>query len=124
LVLRIGECAASIPRLRWGLLSQSQALVCYAEEVIRGLESDNYSNALSEDEHNEEDDDIAANVVGGPLTYITAEFLNRCRKDGPFGKLHNIGVHFRQNNQLFQAFRNAQQPCKTPLAWIHNVAIR
>jgi hypothetical protein len=96
----------------------------YAKEVIRGLKSDNYSDALNEDEHNKENDDITANVAGGALTYITAKSLNRYRKDGPFGKLHNIGLHFRQNSQLLQAFRNAQQPCKTLLTWIHNIAIR
>jgi hypothetical protein len=68
--------------------------------------------------------ELKPHIAGGALTYITAKSLNRYRKDGPFGKLHNIGVHFRQNSQLLQAFRNAQQPCKTPLAWIHNVAIR
>jgi hypothetical protein len=36
----------------------------YAKEVVRGLKSDNYFDALNEDEHNKEDDDIAANICG------------------------------------------------------------
>jgi hypothetical protein len=38
----------------------------YVEKVIRGLKSEDYSDVSSEDEHNEEDDDIAASVAGAP----------------------------------------------------------
>jgi hypothetical protein len=103
----------------------------YVAEIIRVLESTESDDEdepeedfISEDQQDDDDDDIAASVAGAPPTYITAESLNRYRKNGPFGKLHNIGVYFRQSSQLQQAFRDAQQPCKTPLAWVHNVATR
>jgi hypothetical protein len=43
----------------------------------------------SDKEQNNENDDISI------VPSITPEFLNRYRKDGPFGKLYNIGVHLR-----------------------------
>jgi hypothetical protein len=48
----------------------------------------------SEDEQDDESDDA------NRAPYITAESLNRYRRDGPFGKLYNIGVLLRQSSQL------------------------
>jgi hypothetical protein len=78
----------------------------------------NEKDFTSEDEQNNESNDA------NKAPYITAESLNRARKNGPFGKLHNINVHLRQNSQLQQAFPNAQQPYITPLTWVHNMATR
>jgi hypothetical protein len=60
-------------------------------------------------------------------TIIDHESLESYRKEGPFGKLHNIGVLFRRSSQLKQAFLKAQKevnPHQTPRAWVHNVATR
>jgi hypothetical protein len=98
----------------------------YEAEVIRTIKSTEFENEnqgfLASDDERKDGDD--GNNPGASLAHITAEFLDRYRKYGPFGKLHNIGVYFRQSSQLQEAFRNAQHSCKTPLAWIYNVATR
>jgi hypothetical protein len=61
------------------------------------------------------------------LTHITITSLAKYTRDGPFGKLHAIGVLFRKNNQLKNAFYAAQRainPGQPLLAWIYNVATR
>jgi hypothetical protein len=58
---------------------------------------------------------------------ITATFLDRFRREGPFGKLHNIGVLFRKFSTLKHQFLAAQRevnPDQGPKAWVHNVATR
>jgi hypothetical protein len=52
--------------------------------------------------------------------------LQRYRKNGPFGKLHNIGAHLRKSSQLKQLFNEAQRSVSgdRPLAWVQNVATR
>jgi hypothetical protein len=57
---------------------------------------------------------------------ITTQSLQRYRKNGPFGKLHNIGAHLRKSNQLKQLFYEAQRSVtgERPLAWVQNVATR
>jgi hypothetical protein len=42
-------------------------------------------------------------------TIINHEFLENYRKEGPFGKLHNIGVLFCKSSQLKQAFLKTQK---------------
>jgi hypothetical protein len=89
-----------------------------ATRLITANEPYNEEDFTSDNEQNNENDD--ANII----SFITPESFDRYRKNGPFGKLHNIGVHLRQSSQLQQAFRNFQQPCNIPLAWVHNVATR
>jgi hypothetical protein len=52
--------------------------------------------------------------------------LQRYRKNGPFGKLHNIGAYLRKSSQLKQLFYEAQRlvTSERPLAWVQNVATR
>jgi hypothetical protein len=40
---------------------------------------------------------------------ITTQLLQRYRKNGPFGKLHNIGAYLRKSSQLKQLFYKAQK---------------
>jgi hypothetical protein len=67
-------------------------------------------------------------AIATPIpTHITTIFLAKYTRDGPFGKLHAIGVLFRKNSQLKDAFYAAQRainPGQPPLAWIHNMATR
>ncbi|KAL6405347.1 Ribonuclease H-like protein [Ilyonectria robusta] len=58
---------------------------------------------------------------------ITAEKLDKYRKFGPFGKLHNIGVALRMSSQLLEDFHEAQRqtaPAEPVLAWAQNVCTR
>jgi hypothetical protein len=89
-----------------------------ATRLVTANEPYDEEDFTSDKKQNDENDD--ASIVPS----ITPEFLNRYRKNGPFGKLHNIGVHLRQSSQLQQAFWDFQQPCNTSLAWVHNMAIR
>jgi hypothetical protein len=61
-------------------------------------------------------------------TQITATSLASYRCNGPFGKLHSIGVLLRNSSQLNKAFRDAQREInpsgQQSLAWAHNVATR
>jgi hypothetical protein len=40
---------------------------------------------------------------------ITTQSLQRYRKNGSFGKLHNIGAYLRKSSQLKQLFYEAQR---------------
>jgi hypothetical protein len=67
--------------------------------------------------------EIAASISA----HITTISLAKFRRDGPFGKLHLIGVLLRKNSQLKQAFIAAQiavNPGQQPLAWVYNVITR
>ncbi|OAQ59799.1 ribonuclease H-like protein [Purpureocillium lilacinum] len=58
---------------------------------------------------------------------ITAEKMNKHRKFGPFGKLHNIGVAFGTSSQLLETFHEAQRQMAPPqpvLTWVQNVGTR
>jgi hypothetical protein len=58
---------------------------------------------------------------------VTATSLDRFRREGLFGKLHNIGVLFRKSSTLKHQFLAAQRevnPDQEPKAWVHNVATR
>jgi hypothetical protein len=78
----------------------------------------------------EEDEDYNTQVpaIAIPIpTHIIITFLAKYIRDGPFGKLHAIGVLFRKNSQLknaFYAVQRAINPGQPPLAWIHNMETR
>jgi hypothetical protein len=72
-----------------------------ATRLVTANEPYNEKDFTSDKEQNDENDD--ASIVPS----ITPESLDRYRKNGPFGKLHNIGVHLRQSSQLQQAFRDS-----------------
>lgn len=58
---------------------------------------------------------------------INAEEVDKYRKFGPFGKLHNIGVALRTSSQLLEDFYDAQRqtpPTEPVLAWVQNVCTR
>jgi hypothetical protein len=53
--------------------------------------------------------------------------MDKHRKFGPFGKLHNIGVALRTSSQLLEDFYEAQRqtaPTETLLTWVQNVCTR
>ncbi|RKK06542.1 hypothetical protein BFJ65_g18739 [Fusarium oxysporum f. sp. cepae] len=58
---------------------------------------------------------------------INAEKVDKYRKFGPFGKLHNIGIALRMNSQLLEDFYEAQRqtaPTEPVLAWVQNICTR
>lgn len=58
---------------------------------------------------------------------INAEKMDKYRKFGPFGKLHNIGIAFRTSSQLLEDFHEAQRqtaPAEPVLTWTQNVCTR
>ncbi|KJK73745.1 hypothetical protein H634G_10980 [Metarhizium anisopliae BRIP 53293] len=58
---------------------------------------------------------------------MNAEEVDKYRKFGPFGKLHNIGVARRTSSQLLEDFYEAQRqttPTEPVLAWAQNVYTR
>ncbi|KAG4275825.1 hypothetical protein FPRO04_14334 [Fusarium proliferatum] len=58
---------------------------------------------------------------------INAEQVDKYRKFGPFGKLHNIGVALRTSSQLLEDFYEAQRqtaPTEPVLTWTQNVCPR
>ncbi|EFZ03855.2 hAT family dimerization domain protein [Metarhizium robertsii] len=58
---------------------------------------------------------------------INAEGMDKYRKFGPFGKLHNIGIALRTSSQLLEDFHEAQRqttPTEPVLAWVQNVCTR
>jgi hypothetical protein len=58
---------------------------------------------------------------------VNAEKVDRYRKFGPFGKLHNIGIALRTSSQLLEDFYEAQRqtaPTEPVLAWVQNVCTR
>jgi hypothetical protein len=102
------------------------AIINERKEATRLITANEFYNEkdFTDDEQDNENDE---NDDASTAPFLTPESLDRYRKDGPFGKLYNIGVHLRQSNQLQQAFQDAQQPCNTPLAWVqcgHTVVLR
>ncbi|KJZ68971.1 hypothetical protein HIM_09781 [Hirsutella minnesotensis 3608] len=60
-------------------------------------------------------------------TVINAEEVDKYRKFGPFGKLHNIGIALRTSSQLVEDFQEAQRqtaPAEPVLSWVQNVCSR
>ena len=58
---------------------------------------------------------------------ISAEEVDKHRKFGPFGKLHNIGIALRKSSQLLEDFYEAQRqtaPTEPVLSWVQNVCTR
>lgn len=105
-------------------------------DAIRLLEEDELW-----DEHEDEvlasmDEDEVANldaisnfppVAAEVPALINANTIEKYRKSGPFGKLHNIGVSLRLSSQLNTIWMECQRaidPSQPALAWRHNVATR
>lgn len=58
---------------------------------------------------------------------INTEEVDKHRKFGPFGKLHNIGIALRTSSQLLEDFYEAQRqtaPAEPVLTWVQNVCTR
>lgn len=58
---------------------------------------------------------------------LNAEKVDKYRKFGPFGKLHNIGIALRTSSQLLEDFHEAQRQTASNepvLAWVQNVCTR
>ncbi|KAK8120478.1 Ribonuclease H-like protein [Apiospora kogelbergensis] len=77
------------------------------------------------------DDPIAtsqAQVMSFPTPdVIDSASLDQYRKQGPGGKLHNIGIYLHRSSQLKMALEKAQldiDPDHEPLSWIQNVPTR
>jgi hypothetical protein len=102
------------------------ALLTAVDELSSNPEFENEEDADSVVAEEDEDYDTQVPAIAAPIpTRITTTSLAKYRRDGPFGKLHAIGVLFRKSSQLKDAFNAAQQavtPGQPPLAWIHNVA--
>jgi hypothetical protein len=64
------------------------------EEATRLITADEFYNEkdFTYNEQNNEDDE---NDDASTAPSLTPVFFDRYRKNGPFGKLHNIGVHLR-----------------------------
>jgi hypothetical protein len=87
------------------------------------IEADADSTVEDDDDYDTQVPAITATVP----THIATTSLATYRRDGPFGKLHPIGVLFCKSSQLKDTFFAAQlaiDPDQQPLAWIHNVVTR
>jgi hypothetical protein len=98
-------------------------------KALRKLVNDNDFTSDSEDFFSKDDNEPASQfpaITTAVSARITTQLLQRYRKNGPFGKLHNIGAHLRKSSQLKQLFYEAQRLVtgERPLAWVQNVAIR
>ena len=65
---------------------------------------------------------------GYPLPeIINAEEVDKYRKSGPFGKLHNIGIALRTSSRLLEDCYEAQRqtaPAEPVLTWVQNICTR
>ncbi|KAJ6436118.1 C6 transcription factor [Purpureocillium lavendulum] len=100
-------------------------------EAINELAADEDFSEQSSDDNDEycEVETVAEESQGQfPVPkVINAEELDKYRKFGPFGKLHNIGVAFRMSSQLVEDFREAQRqanPAEPVLSWVQNGCTR
>jgi hypothetical protein len=105
------------------------------EEEQRQL-SDAINELATDDEFGvpsmEEDFELEIGLEEGENQYpvpetINAEEVDKYRKFGPFGKLHNIGIALRTSSQLLEDFYEAQRqtaPTEPVLAWVQNVCTR
>ncbi|KAM4061454.1 ribonuclease H-like protein [Hirsutella rhossiliensis] len=67
-----------------------------------------------------QDQDVLPDIING-------EEVDKYRKFGPFGKLHNIGIALRTSSQLLEVFYEAQRqtaPTEPILTWVQNVCTR
>jgi hypothetical protein len=94
-------------------------------------EEKNAGSIADDDSMADEDEGYAAQtpaIAAKVPRQTTATSLASYRRNGPFGKLHSIGVLFRNSSQLNKAFRDAQRETnpsgQQSLAWVHNVATR
>ncbi|KID81930.1 transposase-like protein [Metarhizium guizhouense ARSEF 977] len=58
---------------------------------------------------------------------VDAVKMEKYRKHGPFGKLHNIGIALRTSSKLLEDFHEAQRqtaPTEPVLTWVQNVCTR
>jgi hypothetical protein len=99
------------------------------DEALRELAGDNDFTSDSEDFSSENEDEPASQfpaIATAAPAKITTQLLQQYRKNGPFGKLHNIGAYLRKSSQLKQLFYKAQKSVtgERPLAWVQNVATR
>jgi hypothetical protein len=98
-------------------------------EALRELQDNDNFILNNEDFLLENEDEPASQfpaVAAAVPNKITIQSLQRYRKNGSFGKLHNIGAHLRRSSQLKQLFNKAQRSVSgnRPLAWVQNVATR
>jgi hypothetical protein len=100
------------------------------DEALRELAGDKDFTSDSEDFFFSENEDEPVSQFPAITTAvparITTQSLQRYRKNGPFGKLYNIGAHLRKSSQLKQLFYEAQKSItgERPLAWVQNVVTR
>jgi hypothetical protein len=99
------------------------------DKALKELAGDNDFISDSEDFFSEDKDEPASQfsaIATAVPARITTQLLQRYRKNGPFGKLHNIGAHLRKSSQLKQLFYEAQKLVtgERSLAWVQNVATR
>jgi hypothetical protein len=97
------------------------------DKALRELQGNNEFTLDDENFLSEDEDEPASQfpaIAAAVPNKITTQLLQRYRKNGPFGKLHNIGAHLRKSNQLKQLFNEAQRSISgdRPLAWVQNVA--
>jgi hypothetical protein len=91
-------------------------------------EDENADSVVSTEDNEISDFDTLFPAIPATIpNNITATSLDKFRREGPFGKLHNIGVLFRKSSTLKHQFLAAQRevnPDQEPKAWVHNVATR
>lgn len=81
------------------------------ETAVLALQQEEESADSSDEEEADEDllDESEAHTPVFPIPEnITAESLDQYRKEGPGGKLHNLGVYLNRSSQLKMAFEKAQ----------------
>ncbi|KAK4078867.1 hypothetical protein Purlil1_11805 [Purpureocillium lilacinum] len=97
-------------------------------DAVSELEDDDDCSETSTDEIFEVETVPELSQDRLPFTeVINAEKMDKYRKFGPFGKLHNIGIAFRTSSQLLEDFHEAQRqtaPAEPVLTWAQNVCTR
>jgi hypothetical protein len=97
-------------------------------DAINELENDENFSDMSMDESLEVEIAPEESQDRFPVPdIITAEKVDKYRKFGPFGKLHNIGIALRTSSQLLEDFHEAQRqiaPTEPVLTWVQNVCSR
>jgi hypothetical protein len=117
-----------VPKLIMAMAAITVIIVLFFNAVNQlgfnsSLKDENADFMAEDNDYNTQIPAIAASIPA----HITTISLAKFRRDGPFGKLHSIGVLLRKNSQLKQAFIAAQiavNPGQQPLAWVHNVITR
>jgi hypothetical protein len=97
-------------------------------DAVNALESDDdFDSPVLEE-------DLELNTITGDSKdsclvpeMVDAVKMEKYRKCGPFGKLHNIGIALRTSSQLLEDFHEAQRqtaPDEPVLTWVQNVCTR